>query len=63
MSSILVFLIIGLVLAVLFLILFAVGHTFQNNGRPAGHVMQQIGMIGVFVCVVGVFIGVFTQML
>lgn len=53
-SSIL--LVIGLILAVIFVVVFAIGHKFRNDNQSFGRAMELGGMIGVFVCVVGVFL-------
>lgn len=57
-----IILVIGLILAVIFLVVFAIGHKFRSDNASFGRVMELVGMIGVFVCVVGVLLVTMSQL-
>ncbi len=58
-----IIMVVGMLLAVIFVTVFAVGHQFKNQNKPSGRVLELVGMIGVFVCVIGVFLVVFSQVM
>ncbi|WP_461213803.1 hypothetical protein [Lacticaseibacillus sp. GG6-2] len=62
-TTISILMVAGMLLAVIFVMIFAVGHKFKNDNKPSGRVMELVGMIGVFVCVIGVFLVAFSQVM
>lgn len=50
-----IILVVALILAVIFLVAFAIGHKFRNDNASYGHAMELTGMLGVLVCMIVLF--------